>query len=56
MLEVAGVGKPYSGFLGLNNVLHFVPTVLPEPGTYALMGLGLLGMALVRRQPKAKVA
>jgi PEP-CTERM motif len=56
MLEVAGVGKPYSGFLGLNSVLHFVPSVLPEPSTYALMGLGLLGIAFVARAAKAQDA
>jgi hypothetical protein len=28
-------------------------TVIPEPGTYALMGLGLVGIALVRRRQAA---
>jgi PEP-CTERM motif len=53
MLDVAGVGKPYSGFLGLNSSLHFIGTAVPEPSTYALMGLGLAGIAAVARKRKA---
>lgn len=52
MLEISGVGKPYSGLLGLNSSVRFVGTqvAVPEPGTYALMGLGLAGVALVARR------
>jgi hypothetical protein len=53
MLEVANVGKPYSGLLGLNGNLHFIGTAVPEPSTYALMGLGLAGIAAVARKRKA---
>lgn len=53
MLELANIGKPYTGFLGLNKVVHFVGTAVPEPSTYALMGLGLAGIALVARKRKA---
>lgn len=54
MLDIAGAGAPYSGFLGLNPNVHFIgtPTVLPEPSTYALMGLGLLGVAGAARRRK----
>jgi hypothetical protein len=56
MLDLGNVNKPYTGFLGLNSDVHFigklVPTI-PEPSTYALMGLGLVGLALVRRRKAA---
>lgn len=54
MLELANVGKPYTGLLGLNSVVHFIGTpAIPEPSTYALMGLGLAGIALAARKRKA---
>jgi hypothetical protein len=53
MLEVTGVGKPYSGFLGLNSNLHFITSMIPEPSSYALMALGLAGIAAVARKRKA---
>lgn len=56
ILDVGNVGKPYAtGFLGLNDNVHFIGTqAIPEPGTYALMGLGLVGLTLaVRRRRQA---
>ena len=37
-------------FFGLTNAPGTVITVIPEPGTAALLGLGLLGVALARRR------
>jgi PEP-CTERM motif len=53
MLEVAGAGKPYAGLFGLGGNLHFIGTVVPEPSTYALMALGLVGIGAVARKRKA---
>lgn len=50
-LQLEGVGRPYGGLFGWTPV-NFVgsPVAIPEPGTYALMGLGLAGLMLVRRR------
>lgn len=54
MLDIDNVGKPYAtGFLGLNDNLHFVGTPvagIPEPATYAMLGLGLAGIGFVARR------
>ncbi len=53
-LEITGIGKQYSGLFGLNNAVRFIGTVaVPEPSTYALMGLGLVGIAFTARKRKA---
>lgn len=54
MIELSGVGKPYSGLFGLNSNVRFVgsPIPVPEPSTYALMGLGLVGIALASRKKR----
>lgn len=55
MIELANVGAPYNAPFGLNKTVRFVGTqfTVPEPSTYALMGLGLVGIALIARKRKA---
>lgn len=54
MLDVSNFGKQYAtGFLGLNDNLHFVGSPvagIPEPATYAMLGLGLAGIGFVARR------
>jgi roadblock/LC7 domain-containing protein len=53
MIELSNVGGIYSTILSGNKV-SFVGTLaaVPEPGTYALMGLGLAGVAFVSRRAR----
>jgi hypothetical protein len=52
MIELAGVGGAYNTILsgGKVSFIGTLPTAVPEPGTYALMGLGLVGMGLATRR------
>lgn len=45
----------FGGRWGLNKSVRFIGTVapIPEPSTYALMGLGLVGVALAARKRRA---
>ena len=52
MIELLNVGGDYNTFLS-NGKVSFVGTIapnIPEPGTYMLMGLGLVGVAVVSRR------
>lgn len=48
MFHAAGVVQQ-SGYLNVREIAPPIPTI-PEPGTYALMGLGLAGLAWSRRR------
>jgi PEP-CTERM motif len=53
-IEIANASQ-FGGRWGLNKTVRFIGTLapIPEPSTYALMGLGLVGVALVARKRKA---
>lgn len=58
MIDLGNVGGAYTGLLGLNTSVHFIGALastpaIPEPATYALMGLGLVGVAAVARRRAA---
>jgi len=53
MIELTNVGGAYNTFLSGGKV-SFIGTLpaIPEPSTYALMGLGLVGIALASRRAR----
>jgi hypothetical protein len=54
MLEVTGAGKPYANLFNPTGNVHFIGVItIPEPSTYALMGLGLVGVIAASRKRKA---
>ncbi|MFN0182994.1 MAG: PEP-CTERM sorting domain-containing protein [Aquabacterium sp.] len=54
LITHAEIGSPLNGstYFGLDN-FTFVAGAVPEPGTYALMALGLVGVGAVARRRKA---
>lgn len=53
-IEIVNASQ-FGGRFGLNKSVRFIGAVapIPEPSTYALMGLGLVGVALVARKRRA---
>ena len=52
MIELANVGGIYNTSLSGGKVYFVASAPVPEPGTYALMALGLAGMALASRRAR----
>jgi hypothetical protein len=54
MIELINVGGAYNTILsgGKVSFIGALPAAIPEPSTYALMGLGLVGMALASRRAR----
>ncbi len=53
MINLINVGSPYNGLFSSN--VHFLGKLVavPEPGTYLMMGLGLVGLSLVARRRRS---
>lgn len=51
--KLASGTQAYLSIDGIAVVSGGTPPAIPEPGTWALMGLGLVGMALVKRRTQA---
>lgn len=51
-------GSLWLNFAGVSpgGEAHFLIATVPEPGTYALMGLGLLGVAAIARRRRSQTA
>lgn len=52
MIELSNVGGVYNTFLSGGKVSFIGSAAIPEPSTYVLMGLGLVGVAFVSRRAR----